>query len=84
MSFLFFIGKMVALYTTFLEFHLTPTGHSSRQRLHVPLKLLVMVDLLIKFHLNNGVRLLSFNPQKHLDRAVWFLKEGLEKECLWL
>ena len=29
MSFLFPIGKMVALYTTFSELHLPPTEHSS-------------------------------------------------------
>ena len=55
---------------------------SSRQRLHLLLKLLRVVDFLIKSHLINGVRLLSFNLQNHLERAVWLLKEGLEKECL--
>ena len=57
---------------------------SSRQRLHLLLKLQGVVDLLIKFHLTNGVRPLSFNLQNHLERVVWFLKEGLEKECQWL
>ena len=40
-----------------------------------------MVDLLIKFHLTNGVRPLSFNLQNYYGWAVWFLKEKLEKEC---
>ena len=38
-----------------------------------------MLDLLIKFHLTNGVRPLSFNPPKHLKRVLWFLMEGLKK-----
>ena len=46
------------------------------------MKLLEVIDLLIEFYLTNSVRPLSLNIQNHLERAVWFLKEGLEKECL--
>ena len=37
----------------------------------------------MKFHLTNGIRPLSFNLQNHFEKVFWFLKEGLEKECLW-
>ena len=55
---------------------------SSRQRLHLLLKLPGVEDCLMNLHSICEVRLLSLKLPNHLDRAVWFLSKGLEKECL--
>ena len=70
-SSLSFSYLLVFLYFVILFF-------SSRQKLHLLLKLLRVVDLLIKFRLTFGVRPLYFNFQNHLERVVWFLNEGLK------
>ena len=54
----------------------------SRQRLHVLLKLPGVEDFSLNFHLICGVRPHYLKLQNHLDRAVWLLSKGLEKECL--
>ena len=56
---------------------------SSRQKLHLLLKHPGVEDFSINLHLICRVRLLSLKLQNHLDRAVWFLSKGLEKECLY-
>ena len=52
---------------------------SSKQKLHLLLKLSGNEDFLINLHLICGVRPLSFKLQNHLNRAVSFLSKGLEK-----
>ena len=47
------------------------------------MKLFVVVDCLTIFHFIWGVSPWSLRFQKYLDRVVWFLSNGLEKECLW-
>ena len=53
---------------------------SSRQRLHLLLKLSGVGDFLINLYSICGVRPLSLKLQNHLNRAVRFLSKGLGKE----
>ena len=53
---------------------------TSRQRLHLQLKLPRVEDFKINLPLICSVRPLSFKLQNYLDMAVWFLSKVMEKE----
>ena len=57
---------------------------SSKHRLHLLSKDFGVFDLFNMDHWMSGVKNLILNPQKCLDRTVWFLRCSWEKENVWL